>query len=140
MRINHFQRDHDQIKRDLETLHTLADRGIAANAAEIAAQLLAMSAHIKIHLTSEDRTLYPKLAASGDATVVAMATRYQNEMSGLFDAFKHFVENWRIADRLKADPEGFRASANQVLKALHDRLHREEAEFFPAVEARLASA
>lgn len=137
MKVHHFQHDHRQIKGDLEALRTFAHTGIREHATEIAERLLAMSAHIKIHLASEDRTLYPAVAACGDAAVAAMGERYRAEMGGLAEAFRQFVGRWRVADRVAADPEGFRDAANRVLKALHERLHREESEFFPAVEARM---
>lgn len=90
----------------------------------IVERLLVMSAHIKIHLASEDRLLYPKLATSNDSGVSVMANQYQAEMGGLSAALRDFVERWRIADWVASDPEGFRAASNQVLRALHDVVRR----------------
>lgn len=140
MKVRHFQRDHERIERGVAVLRRLVAYGVAAHAAEIAAQLLDMSEHIKSHLASEDRTLYPALAASSDLAIRVLAVRYQTEMGGLFEAFRRFVETWSTADRLEADPDGFRVDVDRVLQALHERLQREETEFFPSLEARLPAA
>ena len=57
-------------------------------------------------------------------------------MQGLAASFARFVQQWRVPARLAADPEGFRRSANTVLRALFERLQRENAELYPA--ARMA--
>lgn len=138
--VQHFQQEHDQIKSDLDGLRALTWEGIAANAQDIAEHLLVMSEHVAGHLASEDRTLYPVLAAAGDPVIAGLATRYRAEMGGLAATFHGFIERWCVAARVAADPEGFRMASKPVLRGLHERLYREESEFFPAVLARLAPA
>lgn len=138
--VQHFQREHDQIKSDLDGLRALTWEGIAVNAQDIADHLQVMSTHVAVHLASEDRTLYPMLAATGDPAIAGMASRYQAEMGGLASIFHGFVERWRIAAHVAGDPEGFRMASKPVLRALHERLFREESEFFPIIEARLSAA
>lgn len=120
-------------------LRGLTWAGITANAKGIADHLLAMSAHVATHLASEDRALYPALATSGSPAIAAMARSYQAEMGGLAATFHDFVERWRTADRVTDDPEGFRLASKPVLRALHERLYREESEFFPTIEVQLAA-
>jgi hypothetical protein len=51
------------------------------------------------------------------------------------EAYDAFVRRWNTAQRLRADTEGFRADANDVLRRLHARMQRENREFYPRIEA-----
>ncbi|HET8764192.1 MAG TPA: hemerythrin domain-containing protein [Rhodanobacter sp.] len=136
MHVERYLQDHRHIAQQIAAMRSLSRDGIPAHAHDIAEQLATMAAQIKLHLALEDQVLYPELARVADTALAALATRYQGEMAALTEAFAEFVAHWRVAAHIEADPEGFRHAANVVLKALHERLQREEAEFFPAV-ARL---
>ena len=60
---------------------------------------------------------------------------YYEEMAQLAEAYDGFVRRWNTAQRLRADTEGFRADANDVLRRLHARMQRENREFYPRIEA-----
>lgn len=135
MDIQRYQHDHRQIIADIHALRTLAQAGVVGNTAQISKQITDMASHIKMHLAVEDRVLYPTLARLDDPVIGALAARFQAEMASLAEAFGEFVRQWRVPERIDADPEGFRRGANSVLKALYERLQKEDTEFFPAVAA-----
>jgi len=60
---------------------------------------------------------------------------YQDEMKTIAAAYEKFARRWNTAPNLAADPEGFRADANNVLKLLYSRIRREDSNFYPAIEA-----
>ncbi|KAF1686693.1 hemerythrin [Pseudoxanthomonas broegbernensis] len=134
MDIQRYHRDHVRILGQIESLRALARGGVRENAEEIGELIVSTASHIKFHLAAEDQVLYPALARSGDPDLARMSERYKAEMQGLAEAFAGFVKQWRVPARLAADPEGFRHGANTVLKALFERLQRENAELYPAAE------
>ncbi|WP_343731577.1 hypothetical protein [Duganella sp.] len=69
----------------------------------------------------EDRILYPALEASANKTLAG--------------SYLNFAAKWNTPRLLEAEPETFRDEANQVLKALYERMQREDREFYPAIEA-----
>lgn len=139
MHVERYLQDHQHIEQQIATMRLLSQGGAAAHAHEIAEHVAAIAGQIKLHLALEDQVLYPELSRVADASMTSLATRYQGEMLALTQAFAAFVAQWRVAARIEADPEGFRHAANVVLKALHERLQREDAEFFPAIKARLGT-
>jgi len=46
-----------------------------------------------------------------------------------------FARRWNTSATVAQNPEGFRQDANQVLKVLHNRMQKENTEFYPAIEA-----
>lgn len=134
MDIQRYHQDHADILRQIEALRELSRAGIADNAEAIGELIVTTASRIKFHLAAEDQVLYPALVQSGDTQVAALGARYRDEMHGLAEEFAGFVGKWRVPARVAADPEGFRAGANTVLRRLFERLKREDAELYPAAE------
>jgi len=134
MNMDRYHHDHSTILEQIDTLRSLAQAGIADNAEHIGQAIVGTASLIKFHLAAEDQVLYPRLARSAVPGVAELSARYQVEMQGIAAAFSAFVTRWRVPARLQADPEGFRRDANTVLKALYERLRREDRELYPAAE------
>ncbi|MGH8146616.1 MAG: hemerythrin domain-containing protein [Rhodanobacteraceae bacterium] len=132
MDIERFKRDHVALMRTVGELRGLVHAGIAPHADAIAHELVAMSAAVKLHLAAEDHMLYPALAA--DVRTQDIGERYQTEMGSLAQTYGEFVKRWSFAAQIADDPETFRAEANTVFKALHQRVQRENRELYPLVE------
>ncbi|KAB8038547.1 hemerythrin domain-containing protein [Janthinobacterium aquaticum] len=135
MNIDKFKQQHLDILAAIDALRTLARAGVAGQAPAIAAQIVAMSGLIKLHLAVEQRYLYPAVQGSGMASLVRMGHRYETEMDGIAGAYLAFASRWNTALRLEAEPEQFRSEANTVLHALYQRMRREDHELYPAIEA-----
>jgi hypothetical protein len=116
----------------IHELRKLIATGIEHNAGAITQLLRTMSATIKLHLAVEDRVVYPAFANSGRGELAALGRFYQEEMGDLSRAYSEFALRWNLPNRVAADPEGFRAEANAVFKALFLRTRREESELYPA--------
>jgi hemerythrin-like domain-containing protein len=136
MQIDKFKQQHVDILRRVAALRELTHAGIAGNAQAIAEGIIGMSAVIKLHLAVEDQALYPALQRGGDAVLARLGRQYQDEMGPLAQAYDAFARRWNTAQRLRADAEGFRADANNVLRRLHERMQRENHEFYPRIEAQ----
>ncbi|WP_323017917.1 hemerythrin domain-containing protein [Castellaniella sp.] len=135
MNIDRFKHHHVEILSGIAALRKLAHQGVADRAVDIAHELKALAQVITQHLAIEDRILYPSLERSGDDHMAAMSRTYQNDMQGIASAFINFARRWGNATLLAKEPESFRAEANTVLKSIHNRMVRENHEFYPAIEA-----
>lgn len=134
MDISKFKQQHLEIKRCISELRDHSRDGVAAHAEDIARVVNAMSGLIKLHLAAEDRALYPALKASGDAHLARLGDAFQREMGDIVPHYAAFARKWITAAQVRRDPEGFRTDANRVLKALHDRVAREDRDFYPHAE------
>ena len=135
MNIDKFKQEHVAILSAIDQLRELARSGVAMQSQAIAAQIVAMSGLIKLHLAVEQRYLYPAVQASGVAKVARLGLQYENEMQGIAGDYLAFAGRWNTAARLAQEPDAFRSEANTVLHALYQRMRREDTELYPAVEA-----
>lgn len=135
MNIDKFKQQHVDILSCIATLRVLVRSGIEKNAAEISRLIIMMSSTIKLHLAVEDKMLYPALQANTDSSLARMGKRFQDEMKSIAHSYLDFARRWNTALTVAQNPEGFRADANTVLRVLHDRMRREDTEFYPAIEA-----
>lgn len=134
MNIEKFKADHVSILGSVTELRRLVQAGIANNAAAIANMIVSISAIIKLHLASEDRVLYPALKRSSNAAVTQTAEKFQTEMGTIATAYGDFSRKWNISSKIAAEPEAFRKAADQIFKALYERIQREDRELYPLAD------
>jgi hypothetical protein len=134
MNIDKFKREHVDLLAAVTTLRELVQTGVQEHAEAIVGQLVSMSSVIKLHLAAEDRVLYPALINAADPRVAQTGQQFQQEMGDLAQAYAGFVSRWNLASKISQDPEGFRGDANNVFKALHSRVQRENRELYPLAE------
>lgn len=135
MNIDKFKHQHDNIYACIDSLRRHAAAGIGDNARAIASAIVSMSSVIKLHLAVEDSVLYPVLKNARSAALSRKGEQYQAEMKAIADKYQEFARRWNTAEHVAHDPEGFRADANRVLRVLHERIRREDREFYPEIEA-----
>lgn len=135
MNIDRFKDQHVQILSGIDTLRNLSHKGVEENAVDIAHELHTLSQVIIQHLAIEDRILYPSLEQSGNANMAAKSRQYQADMEGIANAFINFARRWSKASELLKNPDDFRKQANVVLRNVHDRMLRENHDFYPEIEA-----
>ena len=135
MDISKFKHQHVRIFDCIRKLHRYSSQGIAEHAREIAATVVSMSSLIKLHLSVEDKVLYPALRTSERSTLAKLGEQYQEDMKAIAQSYDEFARRWNTAASVAANPAGFRADANIILKKLHARIRQEDTHFYPAIEA-----
>lgn len=135
MDITRFKTQHVEILGGIGELRRLAKAGISENAHAIAQKLAALSSVVTRHLAVENRILYPAVQQAADPALARMGKAYQDEMEGIANAYIAFSRRWETAQQVREQPEQFREDANKVLKVLHERMQKENREFYPAVDA-----
>lgn len=135
MNLERFEHQHDAILHGIGELRRLSQRGIADNADAIARTVVQISATIKLHLAAEDRMLYPSAQRAADPELAHLAQRYQHDMGPIAREFDGFARRWNTAAALRQQAEAFRREANAVLRMVWERMHRENREFYPRLQA-----
>jgi hypothetical protein len=85
------------------------------------------------HLKCEDWILYPRLQASGNPEVVAMAGEFVREMGHIAGDFAAYDARW-TGEGIAADWPGFCRETEVVLNVLGMRIERENGDLYPAAE------
>ncbi len=134
MNIDKFKQDHVAIFASVTELRKLVQAGIVENSESISKMIVSMSSMIKLHLAAEDRMLYPALVNSSSPAAAQIGKAFQSEMGNIAAAYMTFANKWSFAPRVAAEPEAFRSDANEVFKALHQRIQRENEKLYPMAE------
>ena len=140
MNIDKFKHQHVDILESIDTLRNLAKAGAANNATEIARLIVAMSSTIKLHLAVEDRALYPALQRGHNPELARLGQQYQRDMGPIAQAYEAFARRWNLPESVRRDEQGFRDDANRVLRMVHERMQRENRDFYPRIEAEELAA
>lgn len=135
MNIDKYKHTHVDILRRIDSLRDLTRAGVALNASAIAQGIIAIASVIKLHLSAEDRALYPALQRSADTQLVHLSQRFQEDMGPIAATFDAFVRRWNTAQRLRENEAQFRQEANSVLRRVYERMKHEDQHFYPLIEA-----
>ena len=135
MNIDKFKHQHLDIMSNITALRQLAQAGVAQNAANIASLIVSMSSTIKLHLAVEDQALYPALQRGNHPELTLLGAQYQKDMGPIAQAYEAFARRWNRPESVGRDEQGFRDDANRVLRMVHERMQRENRDFYPRIEA-----
>lgn len=97
--------------------------------------MMQFGARLRAHLDLEDGELYPRLLQHPDPAVRNLARAYQVEMGRLHGDFEDLLARWQPAATVRADPYGFAVELLSALDVLHRRIHQEDGELYPLVDA-----
>ncbi|WP_312982552.1 hemerythrin domain-containing protein [Atlantibacter sp.] len=134
MNIDKMKSQHNEIIQKINQLREYSRRGITDNAQEIAQTVVSMSSVIKVHLSAEDQFLYPYLEKVEDQKLKRMSLQFQREMADIVVEYEMFSRRWNTASKITGHDEDFRRDANTVLRKVHERMQRENTQFYPLVE------
>lgn len=137
MNLDKYKHQHVSILGSIQRLRELAHAGIQEHAEAIAHGIVSMSSIIKLHLAVEDRALYPVLQNSSNTDLARLGQRYQHEMGAIAQEYEKFSRRWNQPWSLRQDPEAFRKDANHVLRMVHERIQKENCDFYPRIEAEM---
>lgn len=107
----------------------LNPQAVKDKSADIRAALTGLAGKITMHLQVEDTVLYAKMLA--DPKAKATAERFQREMGGIKTALTGYLGKYATPVAIAANPAGFIADTQGIVKALGDRIKREESELYP---------
>lgn len=80
---------------------------LGADAAPARTLLSKLIGSLNMHIATEDKVLYPELAAHKDPTVAAIAKKFSVEMKSTAGAVVAYNTKWVTSSAIKADPCGF---------------------------------
>jgi hemerythrin-like domain-containing protein len=131
-----YRNDHKNLVAMITDIASLTS-DVAGNAEAIAKQLAGFSGKLKMHLATEDNAFYPQLINSGNDELKAVAEKFQAEMGGLKDVYTAFASKYITKSKIEADPAGFKSEFDGIVKALSDRINREENELYKLADEKL---
>lgn len=89
---------------------------------------------LNMHLSTEDKVLYPELEAHKDPAVASLAHRFASEMKTTAASISSYNGRWGTPSAIKAKPHEFVKETRDVIKILSDRIKRENQELYATAD------
>ncbi|MDF2570040.1 MAG: Hemerythrin cation binding domain protein [Sporomusa sp.] len=130
--VHNLSRQHKEIQELLVKLNAFSTKEAIENASFNISLLIGhLSGKINIHLSNEDKYVYPKLKESADAKTRQVSEIFSREMGGLTNLFADFKSKYMSSTKIVANSSTFLDELHQLTRSINKRIEKEEAELYP---------
>lgn len=134
MDLKNYMDQHESIKEELSAIKKLTSgNDVEENAKEIALHVSTLAGRIKIHLSMEDKYLYPELQKSGSEQERKMALAFQDEMGGLAEAFVVYKDQYNTVPKILQNLGKLQSDTWNILDKIEKRIQKEERELYKLI-------
>ena len=131
MDIKNYLEQHQALITEITTIKSLMSANdVQQHAGDIALHISTLAGKIKIHLSMEDKYLYPGLQESEDKHVRKIADDYQKEMGDLAEKFVNYKDKYNTKPKILQNLEIIKQETTQIFQAIEKRVEREEKELY----------
>ncbi|WP_240840410.1 hemerythrin domain-containing protein [Acidaminobacter sp. JC074] len=109
-------------------------KDVEANAGMISKNISKLAGVLKIHLSNEDRFLYPKMKENADTKLKRLATQYENEMGELSPVFMAFKDKYNTSSKILSQLDNAEKEIKDVFNKVRKRMDKEDHELYPLAE------
>jgi hemerythrin-like domain-containing protein len=136
MDINYLRRQHKEVNEVLADLKNRLEPydKIPENAFALTMLIANIAGKLKIHLSSEDKYLYPALLKNPDPKVQDTAQMFIEEMGDLAESFDIYKSKYMNAKNIRNSPEDFVSETKTIIKAILKRIEKEESELYTMLQ------
>ena len=134
-------RKFEQMKDAHRSLYTIMDEtellldNLEANSSLIAKNISRLTGVLKIHLTNEDKFLYPAMKDTVDSKLKKLATQYEIEMGKLGPEFLSFKDKYNTTSRVISHSNIAKSEIQRMFKKVRVRMDKEDHELYPLAES-----
>lgn len=126
---------HLEILRDLETLKGLLNEPFGRKSLQkIRGILHDLDQRVMLHLTQEDKLLYPKLSNHRHEDLRRLGVEFIAEMGSIAVEFLGYIHRWRSEEELTIHWNLFVEESQAIVSRLSWRIEREEKVLFPLLD------
>ena len=137
MRIDYLKKQHVEIGEVLKKLEQMIvnEEKVLSEVRKITLIIAELSGKLKIHLTSEDKYLYPSLLDNSNSQVKSTAERFMKEMGGLADGLNKYKTQYMKSSAIKEDPKLFIKESRDIISKILKRVDAEEKRLYTLIKA-----
>lgn len=131
-----FRTQHDDLLAIAGQIAPRLDAAELSKSATAVRDLLSqLMGALKMHLTMEDNSLYPRLLQHQDPEVRKLAKQFMTEMGGIAEVVQAYSAKWSTERKIQEDPETFITETEGLFEALAGRIDRENNQLYPLADA-----
>lgn len=122
---------HKAIIAEMDEIRQLIHKNNTAEYADdLVRHLCTLAGKIGVHLSMEDKSMYPRLAESSDEQIRSMAVRYQEQMGGIAGRFTQYKEKYNTRQKLLEHAADFKSETQKIFQEIDQRIAKEEHELY----------
>lgn len=127
MHLKNYLEQHEKIRQEIAYLQKIIDKKeVAENANEITLHINSLAGKLNMHLSVEDKHLYPDLRKQGDAKIQRAVDDYISEMGGLSEEFNAYKIRFNTKTKLVGNVEAFESCTKDIFQKILKRMEKEE--------------
>ena len=129
-----LERQHNEIEEAILNIkQTISNNNIDQDAAEIAKQISILTGKLRVHLRTEDTSMYPYLLETGTDQVKALAKEYADEMGHISEGFMAYKDKFNTRTKIINNSEEFLRQTKEIFKVLEDRMTKEDTHLYKCI-------
>lgn len=129
--IDNFMRQHKDIIEELDYIDKILNKQDYKNYLDdFVSHINNLAGKLKIHLSSEDKFLYPKLINGEDINLKNMANSYINEMGNIASVFTDYKNQFNTKNKINEKLDTFIDQTKSILNEIRKRILKEETELY----------
>jgi len=132
--LTNLKRQHEDLVELSRELLSEVETDLPVSYSSLLHRLSLFEGKLKIHLSMEDRYLYPQLADHSSGDIRKLAGDYMREMGGIYDRFNAFILRWKSDSPPEGFPATFVEEAKEMMETIYARIREEEETLFPLLE------
>ncbi|MDH4229369.1 MAG: hemerythrin domain-containing protein [Nitrospirota bacterium] len=131
-----FREQHNELLKIAgQIVPYLKESTLSKDASAVRDLLSKLMGTLKVHLSMEDKSLYPRLVSHPDKKVSKLAKDFIAEMGGIAKAVTAYAGKWNTEERIRAEAATFIAETKGLFDALGKRIERENNQLYPLLDA-----
>lgn len=134
-RTDRFRQQHNEMLTLANELQGLLNEEALSKDGSAARRCLGnLMGKLKLHLSTEDKVLYPELETHKDPAMAKLAHKFASEMKSTAANVVAYNGRWATPSAIKANAHGFIMETKDVIRILADRIKRENEELYAAAD------
>lgn len=134
--ISNLERQHGEIKELFSKIkQEINSNDIEGNLDSLVRDINTLAGKLNIHMSSEDKFLYPTLVESKDEQLKQIAKQYSEEMGSIHIEFNNYKNKFNTKNKIMGNIAGFLKESNEITKILENRISKEDMHLYPKIKA-----
>ena len=126
-----YLEQHKEILKLMEDIQILInENSIEKNADTIAHFVAKLAGKISVHLSLEDKFMYPKLAESTDPQIQGIGLRYQKQMGSIAGNFVIYKDKYNTKKEVLVGASNIKSETDKIFREIVNRIKTEEQELY----------
>ena len=126
-----YLKQHQEIGAQMDDIQKLVNENLPEkNADEIARNIARLAGAIGIHLSTEDKFMYPKLAESTDEKIRSIGLRYQKQMEPTAANFTLYKDKYNTKSKVLDGASAIKGDTDKIFSEIRRRIVTEENELY----------